>query len=150
MDAGKSRRLFTRLDLDRLAQRDRQAVFGALRFLAGDGRLDRENLARYMAHPVIVPDRLVCRASAEKVIYTAEAIHLGPWANLRAVAFLGFIAETVERSNSRRPFNQTPLWPPHHDPVSPSSRSFPDANGLRKARNPLFRGIPVCYHPSLP
>ena len=76
--------------------------------IPGEGQADRENLARYMAHPAIVPSRLLGVASAGKVIYTAEAVHPRHHANFRAFDPLDFIAELT--SHIPDPHEKTALY----------------------------------------
>lgn len=51
----------------------------------------RENVARYLAHPPIVLDRIVGDSSAGKILYTGETIHPRHRANFRVFDPLAFL-----------------------------------------------------------
>ena len=100
--------------------------FGAhvSREIPGDQQ-SRENLARCLAHPPIVLDRIVGDPSAGKILYTGEAIHPRHRANFRVFDPLEFLAEIS--AHIPDPHEKTALY---YGWYSNRTRGFRKARGL--------------------
>ena len=99
--------------------------FGARlsREIPGDP-VSRENVARYLAHPPIILDRIVGDPSAGKVIYTGETIHPRHRANFRVFDPLAFLAEIC--AHIPDPHEKTPIY---YGWYSNRTRGFRKARG---------------------
>lgn len=94
------------------------------REIPGDQQ-SRENLARYLAHPPIVLDRIVGDPSAGKILCTGEAIHPRHRANFRVFDPLEFLAEIS--AHIPDPHEKTALY---YGWYSNRTRGFRKARGL--------------------
>ena len=94
--------------------------------------VSRENVARYLAHPPIILDRIVGDPSAGKVIYTGEAIHPRHRANFRVFDPLAFLAELC--AHIPDPHEKTAIY---YGWYSNRTRGFRKARGLLPPATPV-------------